>query len=420
MSASSTTAPVLEAQVLEADIATVASERGETISHVRMKLKVGGKRNLETRLPDGARIWSLLVNGRSTSPSEKAEAQGGRVLLIPLPQTPTGELIADLDFVYVAAVGRPLAAGQQQFVGPRFDLPLKNLTWRFYLPEECDYGAFGGTLAVNEAVLGRQEIHRYNVSRYEEEVTAANKAQEAKVDFFQDQGKVLARDGRQYEARYALENAYNYSFADPARNEDARVQLHNLIRGQAMVGLVGRRGYLRPRAGQEGEPGARGKPVEDLGDSFNQADAERLRNSLSKADSENLERITRSVIEAQEAAAGSGVQIAVSMPLRGKIVEFDRPVQVKPNSEMVVTFEARPAAAAGSRREWAALGGLFAALLCAMLIWPLAGRKWDALRGRLKAAEAAESEAGQAAMPGDNAAGADRPEDQPPAGSEQI
>jgi hypothetical protein len=399
-------ASVLEAEVLETAIATVVSERGECINHVRMLLKVGGKRNLETRLPAGARIWSLLVNGRSTAPSEMADVPGaaagagkgappagapggGKVVLIPLPQTPTGELTADVEFVYVASVGREVVAGKQQFLGPRFDLPLKKLSWRFFLPEGSKYDGFGGTLAVNEDVFRRNVLQRYNVGRYEDDNRQANKVQDAKVGFYQDQGKALAQSGKQYEARYAYANALNYSFNDPAKNEDARVQLHNLIGGQAIVGLVGRRGYLRPSAGQAGGAAQPAAPVEDLGDNFNQADAERLRNSLSKADSENLEWITKSVIEAQEAAAGSGVQIAVSMPLRGRVLEFDRPVQVKPNSEMAVSFEATKAVTPRTKRDWAWAVGFFAAVLAVLVAWPPIARKWAELRSSPKLAAAA-------------------------------
>ncbi|HOX06921.1 MAG TPA: hypothetical protein PK280_11005 [Planctomycetota bacterium] len=405
-------APVLEAEVLETAIATVVSERGENINHVRMLLKVGGKRNLETRLPAGARIWSLTVNGRSTAPSEKADAPAaaagaapdkapaaGKVVLIPLPQTPTGELTADVEFVYVASTGRESTAGRQEFLGPRFDLPLKQVSWQFFLPEGCKYGGFGGTLALNEEIMQQGLLQRYNVGRYEQDVQQAKKAQEAKVDFYQDQGKALAESGKQYEARYAYGNALNYSFNDAARNEDARVQLNNLIRGQALVGLVGRRGYLRPAAGQAGEAVQRAQPVEDLGDNFSQADAERLRNSLSKADSENLEWITKSVIEAQEAAAGSGVQIAVSMPLRGRVLEFDRPVQVKPNSEMAVSFEASKTMPSRAKRDWAWGAGLFAAILALVAAWPPIARKWAALASEPKPAEVVA-----AAVPGADAA----------------
>ncbi len=381
-------APVLEAEVLKTTITTVVSEHGENINHVRMQLRVGGKRNLETILPAGARIWSLMVNGRSTAPSERSDDSNRKVVLIPLPQTPSGELTADVEFVYVASRPGKLADGRRQFPGPKFDLPLKKLKWRFYLPENYDYDDFRGTLAVNEEALRQRNLHRYNIRRYEQEFDEANRAQEKKVDYFQDQGKVLAQKGRQYAARYALENAYNYSFSNPARNEDARVQLHNLIRGQAVVGLVGRRDHLRPRTGVGGELPKQATLVRDLGDRFNQAEAERLRSSLSKADSDNLERITKSIIETQEAAAGSAVQIAVSVPLRGQIVEFDRPLQVKPNSDMLVSFDADPAVPSSVKKDWTWTIGLFVCLFFVLLARPGVERKWGELRRSLKRREA--------------------------------
>lgn len=381
-------APVLEAEVLETTLTTVLSEHGENMNHVRMQLRVGGKRNLETLLPAGARIWSLMVNGRSTPPSERSDRVKGKVLLIPLPQTPSGEVIADVEFVYVVSRDRALADGGQEFPGPQFDLPLKKLKWRFYLPESYDYDDFRGTLAVNEDVLRRGGLRRYDLRRYEEEVDETQRAQRRKVDYFQDQGKVLAKKGFQYKARYAFANAYNHSFSDPAQNEDARVQLHNLIREQAVVGLVGRRGHLRPRTGLGGEPSAQAAPAQDLGDQFNQAEAERLRSSLSKTDSDNLEHITRSIIETQESAAGAAVQIAVSMPLRGQIVEFDRPVQVKPNSDMRVSFDADPIVPPNVKKDWAWMAGLFACLFLVLLARPGVERKWSELRRRLKEREA--------------------------------
>ena len=69
---------------------------------------------------------------------------------------------------------------------------------------------------------------------------------------FQEAGNRLAIEGRQTEAKRALLNACNYSVADPNLNEDARVQLHGLIRQQAIVGLVGRRSRLRNQRGGRG------------------------------------------------------------------------------------------------------------------------------------------------------------------------
>ena len=70
-------------------------------------------------------------------------------------------MIADVEFVYVVSRDRALADGGQEFPGPQFDLPLKKLKWRFYLPESYDYDELRGTLTVNEKVLRQGGLRRY-------------------------------------------------------------------------------------------------------------------------------------------------------------------------------------------------------------------------------------------------------------------
>jgi len=239
------------------------------------------------------------------------------------------------------------------YAGPEFDLPLKNVQWNFLVPEGYDYSDFGGTLIVNEDLLDRAIVTEYDINAYESEVMQANVKDLRQAVELQTKGNQLAQQGEQYQARQALERAYNYSFSDPALNEDTRVQLNNLIRQQAVVGLIGRRGRLRSE-GKDPQPAAQGKAA-DLGDRFNTADAERLTNMLSKDDSENLERITTRLIQTQEAAAGTPIQLVINVPLRGRRLEFNRALQVNPNTPMNVSFTASRRTQA---RTW--LGRLYA------------------------------------------------------------
>ncbi len=126
-----------------------------------------------------------------------------------------------------------------------------------------------------------------------------------------------------------------------ALNEDIRVDLDNLLRQQAKVGLVNARGRLRQQASGTAADQSLivvdGKSV-----SFSQQQAERIESSLGKADSENLELITQRIIQTQEAAEGSVAQLQITMPFCGKMLRFDSPLQVEPKAEMAVTFRARP------------------------------------------------------------------------------
>jgi len=211
---------------------------------------------------------------------------------------------------------------------------------------------------VNDELRRQRMNERYDIMTYETGVQQANAEDLRNAMDLQTKGNELAQKGRQYEARQALESAYNYSLADPALNEDTRVQLRKLIRQQAVVGLVGRRDQIRLQTGeQQAGPGG-----QDLGDRFNQAEAERLENSLSQDDSGNLKRIADRLIDNQDKAAGTALQLIVNTPLKGRMLEFTRPLQVKPNSAMVVTFSAKQITEPQTKRNWLFVAGLVAGL----------------------------------------------------------
>jgi len=351
-------APLLEAEVLEATLNTVVNERGEMINHVHLRLRVGGLRHLGARLPQGARVWSLFVNLRSEVPSIRRAEDGAEVTLVPLAQAVSGELPVNVDLIYVVPPAPAWAPERQQLLGPRFDLPLKHVTWHLYLPEGFDYDDFEGTLTVDEDTLEDKRFYEYNIRAYEEAVRRFNVRNSERALEFQKQGDRLARQGKQYEARQALESAFQYSYNDADLNEDARVQLHNLFQQQAVVGLVNRRGQLRRQKGDQQAP-----RTPTVGADFNRAQAERLQNSLNKSDSDNLDRITRRLIEMQEAAAGSRMQLMISVPLRGRVIDLHRPLQVKPNAKMEVFFTAEPETPARVKMSWWWAGGIFVVLL---------------------------------------------------------
>jgi hypothetical protein len=169
-----------------------------------------------------------------------------------------------------------------------------------------------------------------------------------------------------------------------ALNEDIRVDLQNLLQQQAKVGLVGSRVRLRQQLDQPTPqaPATQANAPDEVGDQFSLDQANRIESSLSKFDSENLEMITRRMIEMQEAAAGANVQLMVSMPLRGRVLQFERPLQVKPASEMSVSFDvARELAPVERSGVWSAAFGLV--VLVVLTLISLAAGRWDRLRSAL-------------------------------------
>ncbi len=366
-------AELLEAEVLQTNITTVVNELGEHISRIEMQLRVGGKRHLETVLPRGAKVWSLMVNRRSTVPSKTKDDAGREVLLIPIAQASVGELPVSVDLVYAVPASSAWTMRHQQYAGPQFDMPLKNINWKFHVPEGYRYYDFEGTLSVNETLVETELSQKYDVDAYEAEVLRNTTLDRRKAIDYQTRGDKLAKEGRQYEARQALENAYNYSFSDPGLNEDARVQLHRLNKQQALVGLVGARDRLRQQTGQPA-PTDQGK---SLGDSFTQQEAEQVQSSLSMDDNGNLEQIVERIIETQKAAAGTPLHLIINMPVRGRVLEFKRPLQVKPGSDMLVSFAAKETMPTAVKRGWGWAAGLFVMVVLLLSACPYAETGWS-------------------------------------------
>ena len=373
------------ADVYRTDIATVLTQSGQAIHRVILTLRVGSRRHLQTILPKEAAIWALSVDGQAAQPSIRADAKGQDVLLVPLPQQASDYVVVDM--VYVAELPsvstgnkRGDFSGVHQLSGPRFDLPLKQITWHVYVPEGFNYDDFGGTLTIDKNAQIDQQVQRYNLQYYEKQMLAVNIANDRFAQQQQQLARELAQEGRQTAARRALSKGYNFSRGNRALNEDIRVDLDNLLRQQAKVGLVNARGRLRQQASGMAEGqiggliGSHGKDI-----SFSQQQAERIESSLGQADNANLELITQRIIQTQEAAEGSVAQLQITMPFSGKILRFDSPLQVEPKALMAVTFRASPQR---MRRldpsVWYGLS-LFAALLALGSGIGFVRRRWDRL-----------------------------------------
>ncbi len=375
-----TSAQQLEATVEFTHLLTVLTEDGQSINHVRMRLNVGSKRLLETRLPEGAEIWSLSVNGRGVAPSHRTDG-GEQVLLVPLALASLGKLPVEMEMVYV--MNRPLDwRGRVNIEGPRFDLPLREMRWFLFVPPGYRYDEFEGTLTINEEMVDQPKYARYNLQQYRYNLVQANRRDYGEAQDWQRRGNTLAQQGEQYEALQALETALNNSFSSADLNEDIRVDLYNLRQQQTKVGLVGTRDRLRF---VDAVNNTNISSDNDLGDNYKLKDADRIVGTLSLADSENLDTISRRLIEIQQEASNQAFQLAIDMPLRGRVLEFTRPLQVKESAPMNVSFVADPPLTRAVSRELPWLAGLVAGLSVVLLLGGWAMRRWPDVRDRLKA-----------------------------------
>jgi hypothetical protein len=164
-------------------------------------------------------------------------------------------------------------------------------------------------------------------------------------------------------------------------NEDIRVDLDNLVRQQAKAALINARGRLRQQSGvpAEGQVGPM-PPMSQQQQGFSLQQVERIENSIGQADNENLELITRRILQTQAAAETSVSQIQVTMPICGKVVQFESPLQVEPAAEMMVSFTAKPQPLARMDPSLGYGVGLFAVLAIGGALLKRMRDPWDRLR----------------------------------------
>jgi hypothetical protein len=292
--------------------------------------------------------------------------------MIPLGQAASNEMAVKVEFVYVCPAPHGWDRGAPHLEGPLFDLPLKDITWHLYLPEGYEYSDFEGALTADRATLERLHVERYVAGSYDERLKRQIETENRLAKSFLKKGSYYANQGEQMAAKQALENAYNFSLNQQDLNEDARVQLHKLNKQQAVVGMVGRRGRLRPGASR---PVA--QQAQQERQTFNQNEADRIESSLAKADSENLALIAERMIGQQKAAAGFAWPLKIDPAPRGRHIKLTGAIQVKPNSPMDVRFDLE----SKEPPRWgnlAAAAALFAALMVFGHIWHYLRRAADA------------------------------------------
>jgi len=354
-------AQAAKASVEHTQLTSVLTADGESINRAQIQLRVGQKRYLETRLPTGGRLLALRVNARAEEPSTRTDAKTSETIyLVPLVSS-TGENAAVLvDLVYTVPPAKPgtKTGGRLALEGPRFDLPLRDILWAVYAPEDYQYDDFEGSATYIEPEDGTAAIKAFSAESYDSATRQQQAARLAAAQQLQNDATRLADAGDQRRARAALEQAMYFSLGDRALNEDARVQLHRLSTDQAVAGLIGSRGRLRElEGGRVPTPTVPGSANSQDAAVLNltRQDLQQVQAALSRPDGENLAMIAARFMTTQAVAGARPAPLVVEMPLRGQVLEFTRPVQAQPNTPVTVSFTATatPQAAGRPETDWA-------------------------------------------------------------------
>ncbi len=323
----------LPAEVTAVHIDTVVTEDGEQVSRANIQIKSGSKRYLVVNLPTNQKLWRASVDGAFVTPLNENNA-----VMIPLQQQIfNGDVVqksVNIELVYAGESTKGWALENQVYEGPKFDLPLRNVTWSLYVPDG-KYSKFDGTMQWLPQRSGIKR--RWTMNALEEEVSQQMGSEEQKVKSLYRKGVNLANKGDNFAARQMYEQALNFGMSREL-NEDLNVQLQDLQRSQAVVGLVKRRNEafsnIAPAVGEQRVQ------IEDNDwnrGSFNRELMTKVQKTLGRSETDIFNKISDKIISQQRSVNRRLRLINPSIPWNGKQLVFERKLQVSPNEEMKLT-----------------------------------------------------------------------------------
>lgn len=328
-------ADVLPARVEQVGLTTIMADDGQILTRVAMRLNAGSLRFLEATLPAEAQLWSVFVNDASSLP-----LQDHGTILIPLGSARvSGEATLELTYVGMARTGHAL--GRTQIEGPRFNIPLADINWDIFVPPDYHCHGFGGSLAYQDNAP-REALSTFGKAQYERDNLAATLVSNGKAEGLLKAGENLWKQGRQAEAKQALQQAVILSQGQQELNEDARIQYRNLARHQAVVGFYNRRNALKRAQNVMDDTPSPGASLDTQaqGGQWTADYGQQVERALGAEEAGTLNKVADKMLEQQAAAQARATPIRVTLPQEGLHLAFHRPLQITPGAEMVVHFSA--------------------------------------------------------------------------------
>ncbi|MBL9171127.1 MAG: phage tail tape measure protein [Verrucomicrobiales bacterium] len=355
---------LLPARVHSATLTSVVSDDGTTLTRVRLQITPGDKQLLPLTLPERSRFWFAFVSQNSVWPWKEKDQ-----LLIPLERASKGTEPIPVEFYYLTpSAERGSRSLDLALLGPKFDLPLEQISWNVFLNPKWQVHHWGGSLELSgrtaEAAAGSIDL-----ASYERNEITVQRAKSQEAEQFLSMANSLLEKGNPEQARRALQSAFGLSQHDNAFNEDARVQLHNLKTQQALVGLNLRQARVAGDAtGLSQVPSSlRDGPAP----AYTQQEAKTLLERNSAEDAAAQRKLVERLIQQQETVLAKPAAIHASLPEQGQRLSFTRALQIDAWTDLKITLRASESA----RYAW-----LMNGMMALVLLGLVGGARWGMAR----------------------------------------
>ena len=312
-------ASTLKATVDSVTIKSLIAKSGQVLSKATLAVNNNNETFLPIRLPEGCTLWAAFVD---SAPVEAVK--NGELSLIPLKQdTSTGSCKQNVQFIYSIASNAKWTPRNQDYKGPLFGLPLKNIKWEVYLPEDREYSSFDGTLKYRDellSALGISSISDYDTVVKERVRSEANKAQK-----LFSLGRSYMRKGKNKMAFEVLNKANAYT-GNKALQSDIQGQQIINSRMQNVYNMSKRRSVISQTSQTKNAP-------------KQQNNMQALRQQMGDEELKNLQSISDKIFMQQQAAASMPRLFDIFIPWKGKKITFERALEIRKDAPLEIKFK---------------------------------------------------------------------------------
>lgn len=334
-------AEALKLRVREGTFMTILSSHGAHVTKASVHVEVAEKSPLKVTLPPGASLFNVTVNEQSVAIAQEGETDAAKTYSFYVFPREDGQ---DAHVTFAFGV---YASGEALMTGPILNVPWRNLTWKVVLPNGYHLQSHEGNLAQ----LSDGQPVRFDMDQYMQQSAQAQRSQTAKATQLLERANDWLRQGQQDKALEALQNAAKSSSLDAASNEDARVQLRQLQREQAVLGLNTRRQLLAMENRIETPSFARNAQMEQAAAqnpflkgalNYDPQQVDQLLLGNTAEENSALKRMASRLVS-QQSEADPGLRgIDVTLPARGELVTFHRAVHVADAQPLQLRLTLKP------------------------------------------------------------------------------
>jgi hypothetical protein len=339
-------ARLLPARVNNVMISSVISDAGVMLTQVRLEMVPGDAPLLSLTLPKDANFWFAFVNQNGVWPWRKQDQ-----ILLPLEQQCRHGQTIPVELFYSCHIGSTTPrALDLELLAPKFDLPLENITWRVSLSDKWKIKHWSGTLQLQQEEVVSQ-MNPTDLQAYLSGENALGRERTKEAENLMAAANAALDQGNPQQARRAFQAAYGLSAQDPAFNEDARVQLHNIKLQEALVGLNVHQAGASPDVTSVASKFRDLRGRKEL--AYTQQDAKDIIDQNSAEENATYMRLAERLIQQQDAAVSAAAPIRASIPQQGRVLTFTRAVAVDKWANLEIGLKASAAAPATlSVRIW--------------------------------------------------------------------